>query len=325
MTAKTQDNPRRRMRTLKFGIILALASVIMTMWAVVAGSIINSRQSVIESTRHDAADLAGIFGGQVSHTFDNVAAAIGVVASRMRAANNSFDLYSWAHDIPLIDGTSMQAIIVDPAGKLVAASSDAHPQPIDLSNRDEFRRAAADTGDGIIVSHDLVGDQSEFLVTLSRRVTASDGRLLGVAIFFVSPSRLTAMRDSIDIGRDGSVVLAGTDDVVLSGFGSSDPNGALLIGKSLADQAHPSTTAAGAQGYYIESPEGIDINRLHAFYRLDKYPVTVNTSLDLAAALAPERQQTIILVLLAGVGTLVLLGLSVILLREVSHRAAREI
>ena len=325
MTAKTQDNPRRRTRTLKFGIVLALTSVIMTMWAVVAGSIINSRQSVVESTRHDAADLAGIFAGQLSHTFDDIDAAIGLVATRMRGTNSSFDLYSWAHDIPLIDGKSIQAIIVDPTGRLVAASGDAHPQPIDLSNRDEFRLAAANVGDGITISHDLVGDQSQFLVTLSRRVTGPDGRLLGVAIFFVSPSRLTSMRNSIDIGRDGSVALAGPDDVVLAGFGSSDPNGALLIGKALADRAHASTLTAGAQGYYIENPEGSDINRLHAFYRLDKYPVTVNTSLDLAAALVPERQQTIILMLLAGVGTLVLLGLSVILLREVGHRAAREI
>ena len=324
MTAKTQDNPRRRTRTLKFGIVLALTSVIVTMWAVVAGSIINSRQSVVESAHHDAADLAGIFSGQVSHTFDDIAAAIGLVATRMRATNGSYDLYSWAHDIPLIDNTSIQAIIVDPNGKLVAASSDAHPQPVDLSNRDEFR-LAADTGDGITVSHDLVGDQSQFLVTLSRRVTGPDGRLLGVAIFFVSPGRLTSMRDSVDIGSDGSVILAGVDDIVLAGFGSSDPNGAMLIGKALPDKAHPATVTAGTQGYYIDNPEGSEINRLHAYYRLEKYPVTVNTSLDLAAALGPERQQTLILMFLAGVGTLVLLGLSVILLREVGDRAEREI
>ncbi|HVA11688.1 MAG TPA: hypothetical protein VNF99_00425, partial [Stellaceae bacterium] len=79
MAAQTQDNPRRRTKTLKLGIIVALASVVLMMWAVVAGSIINSRQSVIDSARHDASDLAGIFGDQVSHTFDDVAAAMSIV------------------------------------------------------------------------------------------------------------------------------------------------------------------------------------------------------------------------------------------------------
>jgi signal transduction histidine kinase len=325
MTAKTQDNPRRRTKTLKLGIIFALTSVVLTMWAVVAGSIINSRQSVIEATHRDASDLAGVFGGQVSHTFDDIAAAIGVVAKRMRTPNSNFDLYGWAHDIPLIDGTTVQAIIIDPSGKVVAASGEAHPPILDLSGSDEFRVPAASTGDSLTVGHALVGDQSQFLITLARRVTSLDGRFLGVVIFFVAPSRLSVMHDSIDVGSNGAVALTGLDGVVLSGFASNDPAGAAMIGKTLTAKTPLSKLPPGGRGYSIVAPDNGDTGRLYAYYRLEKYPVVVNTSLDLAAALAPQQQQTIVLMSLAGVGTLVLLGLSFILLREVGHRAAREI
>jgi two-component system cell cycle sensor histidine kinase PleC len=325
MTVKTQDNPRRRTKTLKLGIAVALISVVLTMWAVVAGSIINSRQSVIDSARHDASDLAGIFGAQVSHTFDDVATAMGIVATRMRASNGSFDLYGWARDIPLIDGTTIRAIIVDPNGKVVAATGESHPQPVDLSDRAEFRVPAGDTSDGLIMGHDLVGQQSQFFVTVSRRVTSADGRLIGVLIFFIAPSHLMGLRDSVDIGVGGAVLLTGLDDVVLAGFNGADRTGAAMIGKPIGDDAYPVDIQPGAQGYYAVTDDHGDANRLHAYYRLDKYPVIVNASLDLAAALAPQQRQTIVLMILAGVGTLVLAGLSVILLREVSHRAAREI
>src|ERR1700722_8492777 len=138
MIAQTRDNPRRRTRTLKFGIVLALTSVIMTMWAVVAGSIINWPQSIVASTRREAIVVTGAFGRQVSQTFDQLVTASNAVAARMRAANGNFDLYDWAHELPLIDGATVQAIIVDPKGKLEAASGDPHPQPVDFSGREEF-------------------------------------------------------------------------------------------------------------------------------------------------------------------------------------------
>jgi signal transduction histidine kinase len=325
MAAQTQDNPRRRTKTLKLGIVVALTSVVLTMWAVVAGSIINSRQSVIDSTRHDAVDLTGIFGDQVSHTLDDMAAAMAAVAARMRAPNSNLDLYTWAHDLPLIDGTTVQAVIAGPDGKLAASTSDAHPQPVDVSDRDEFRVTVAGANDNLVIGHDLVGAQSQLLVTLSRRVTAADGHLVGVLIFLVAPSRFSMLHDSVDIGASGGIVMTGLDGVVLAGFSGSDPSGATLIGKPIANNPAAAGIPAGAQGDYVETSERDDLSRLHVYRRLEKYPVVLNTSLDLSAALAPQQQHGIILMLLAGIGTLLLAGLSVVLLREVGHRAEREI
>jgi two-component system, cell cycle sensor histidine kinase PleC len=324
MTAKTQDNPRGRTRTLKFGILLALISVILTMWAVVAGSIMNSRQALIESARHDSSGLAATFGAEISHTFDDIATAGGIIAARMRAANSNADLYNWSRDLPIIDGTTIQVILIDANGRLAGASADPHPQPIDLSSRPEFRVSADLPGDVVTVGHALVGAQSQFEVTVARRVSAADGHLLGVLVFCIAPSRLTNLHHSVALGANGSVLVSDLDSVVLAGFDSTDPSGASLIGKQVEGTFHPGDIAAGAQGTYLGAAAG-DANRMYAYYRPANYPVIIEASLDLTAAFAPQQQQAFILMVLAAVGTLVLGGLSVILLREVGNRAEREI
>jgi len=322
MTAKTQDNPRGRTRTLKFGILLALISVILTMWAVVAGSIMNARQALIESARHDASGLAGTFGAELSHTFDDIATAGTIIATRMRAANGSADLYNWSRDLPILDGATIQVILIDANGRLVSASGEPHPQPVDLSERPEFR--AASSGDDLTIGHALVGAQNQFEITVARRVTAADGHLFGVLVFCIPPSRVTTLHDSVALGPKGSVLVTGLDGVVLAGFDAADPSGVSLIGKQAAGTFHPGDIAAGAQGTYLGSAPG-DANWMHAYYRPQNYPVIVETSLDLTPAFAPQEHQAIILMILAAVGTLVLAGLSVILLREVGNRAEREI
>ncbi|HEX4192385.1 MAG TPA: ATP-binding protein [Stellaceae bacterium] len=324
MTAKTQDNPRGRTRTLKFGILLALISVILTMWAVVAGSIISSRQALIESARHDASGLAGTFGAALSRTFDDIATAGNIIASRMRASNANADLYSWSRDLPIIDNTMIQVILLDATGRLVSFSGDAHPQPVDLSARPEFQAASSGTGEELSVGHALVGAQNQFEVTLARRVSAADGHLLGVLIFCIQPSHLTNLHDSVALGEGGAVLLTGLDSIALAGFDSADPTGTSVIGKPVKTAFRPSDIAPGAQGTYLGAVSG-DENRIHAYYRPEAYPVIVETSLDLTAAVAPQQHQAFILMILAAIGTFVLAGLSVILLREVGSRAEREI
>jgi signal transduction histidine kinase len=173
------------------------------------------------------------------------------------------------------------------------------------------------------VSHATVGQQNQFLITVSSRIDRADGRFLGVLIFFVAPTRLTLPHDLVDIGASDSILLSGLDGIVLAGFSGADSNGTVAIGTRINAGPYAEGLPVGAQGYYTETGE--HKNRLHAYRRLEKYPVVVNASLDLGAMLAPQQQHEIILLVLAGGGTLLLLGLSVVLLREVGHRAEREI
>jgi two-component system cell cycle sensor histidine kinase PleC len=324
MTAKSQDNPRGRTRTLRFGILLALISVILTMWAVVAGSIMNARQALIESARHDASALAGTFGAELSHTLDDLATAAGIIALRLHAPVANTELYNLSRELPIIDGKAVAALLVDANGKLIGASGDPHPQPVDLSDRSEFRIPAGQTSNAPFIGRASIEMQGQFDIAVARRIADADGRLLGVLIFTVSPRRLTNLHDLIALDAQGSVFVTGLDGVVLAGFDSADPSGASLIGKQAAGTLRPGDIAAGAQGTYLGAAPG-DENWMHAYYRPQSYPMVVEASLDLAPAFMPLHRQATVLMILAAVGTLVLAGLSVILLREVADRAEREI
>ena len=324
MTVKSRDNPRGRTRTLKVGILLALISVVLTMWAVVAGSIMNTRRALIESARHDAAGLAEAFAAELSHTLDDIATAAGIIARRMHVSPANADLYNWARELPIIDDKTVAAMLVDANGKLIAASGDPHPRPADLGDWPAFRIPAGQTSDALVIGHALAGMQSQFEVTVARRIVGPDGRLLAVLIFTVSPSRLTNLHESIALDANSPVMVTSFDGVVLAGFDGADRSGASLIGKQAEGIVHPGDLAAGAQGTYLGSAPG-DENWMHAYYRPQSYPVIVQASVDLAPALAPQKRQATVLLILAVIGTLVLGGLSVILLREVADRVEREI
>ena len=322
----SKDNPRRRTRTLKLGIIAALASVVLTMWAAVSGSLINSRRSAIESARHNAANLAGMFDDQVSHTFGEVASSMDLVAARMQAKNSNFDIYSWAQDIPLIRGATIQAGIIGPDGKLLSSTLNPHATPVDLSDREDFRANLDATRQGLYISHPLLDNaNNQWVIQVSRRVQNADGQFLGVIVFALAPNFLTTLNKSVDIGQRGMIALMGADDIVLARFNGGDSQALDGVGKTVETDPKPSTIPAGGRGTYISNSVIDDVSRIYAYRRVENFPLVTTVGLDLESALAATYEQAVVLVTLAGIGTLLLGGLSLILMREIGYRAAREI
>jgi signal transduction histidine kinase len=326
MAVKSKDNPRRRTRTLKLGIVAALASVVLTMWAAVSGSLINSRQSAIDSARHNAANLAGMFDDQVGHTFAEVTSSMDLVATRMQAKNSDLDIYNWAREIPLIRGATVQAGIIGPDGKLLSSTLEPHTAQVDLSDREDFRANLDATRQGIYISHPLLDSvNNRWIVQVSRRVQSADGQFLGVIVFALAPSSLTTLNKSVDLGQLGMIVLMGLDDVVLARFNGGDSDGLDGVGKMVQAEPKPSAIPAGGRGSYISNNLIDGVSRIYAYRRVDQFPLVVTVGLDLDSALAATYEQAMVLVTLAAIGTLLLAGLSFILMREIGYRATREI
>ena len=88
----------------------------------------------------------------------------------------------------------------------------------------------------------------QMLIPISKRVEASPGNVIGVLVFFVSPAKLTTLQ-SLNLGRNGTVALAGIDGIVLAGFSKSNPNGLSGVGAPLLNRGgrlSPRKTAAAS-------------------------------------------------------------------------------
>ena len=245
--------------------------------------LIGSEQSTaVQHARTDASNLSAAFQDEVTRVLDQVSGTIELVAQRMRAAPGAFDIHEWASEIPLMAAPTIQAAIIGPDGHLMSTTFEAHPRPMDLSDREHFRVHLDGTYHGLFISKPVVGrvtGQVSFQVT--RRVNAADGRFLGVIVFSVSPSQLTALHRSIDLGSHGMMALFGTDNVVRARFGADSPDGTTGVGTTLPPNPGAQTADAAKGLVHITTSPVDRIVRIYSDRRIPGYPLFVAVGLDL--------------------------------------------
>jgi len=314
---------RHHARALTRGIIIVGSLIILAMWAVVIASIFAARETAIERTRSEGRNLAIAFATEVNHFLSGVAGGMEIIAERVRAAPRQFDIHSWARDIPLPLSATILGAIIGPDGRLVSTTLDPKPDPIDLSDRQEFRVHLDGKFRGIFIGRPVTSPVShQTTISMSRRVDAEDGTFLGVVTFAVSPAHLTTLHRSIDLGPRGCIALVGLDNVIRARFTQEHPDGLAGIGNSIPSG---STLTADAASSSIGESVTDHVTRLYSNRRVADYPLVASVGLELDEALATPRAHAITVTAIAGVATLLLMGLAAYLIREISRRTAREI
>ncbi|HXP31885.1 MAG TPA: ATP-binding protein [Stellaceae bacterium] len=321
MSSQLDLPAQRRARRFKTVIAAVSVAIVAILWAVVAASTFSARQTAIDRTRNEADNLASIFADEVMRTLTEVNAAMDLVAERMRAQGRGFELYQWAHDLPLISAATIQASIIGPDGRLVATTLDAHPEPIDLSDREHFRVHLDGKFLGLFISKPVLGRVSkQATIQVSRRVDAADGRFLGVLVFSVPPGFLTNLHRIVDLGENGTIALIGLDNIIRARFSRASPEGLAGIGTSVDGDPRPSTIAENGKGFYLRESVIDHVTRLYSYRRVGEYPLVVTVGLDLATALAIAQAQARMIILLAAAATLLFGGLALYFMREIRYR-----
>jgi PAS domain-containing protein len=240
----------------------------------------------------------------------------------MRAARGRFDIYAWAHEIPLLSSATIQGAIIGPDGRLVSTTLDPAPQPINLSDREHFRVHLDGTVHGIFIGKPVNGRVShQVTINVTRRVDAEDGTFLGVIMFALSPANLTTLNTSIDLGPRGSISLVGFDGIIRTRFTRDDTQGLAGIGQRVE---HPWTIPANGEGAFIKESVIDHVTRLFSYRRVADYPLVVTVGLDLDEALMASDEHARAIVAIAGLATIFLAGLAAYLIREIRHSASHE-
>lgn len=303
--------------------ILAVgAAVIAALWLIIAVAIHTERQTAIEHASSEANNLSAAFQAEVAGKLDRITRAMDVVATQMRL-DPGFDLYQWALAHPLLTTIPVQsAAILSPDGKLLSGTLAPHSDGLDLSDRDYFRVHLHGPAPGTFVSQVVVGRRSgEAGIKVSQRVEATDGRFLGVVVFSVAPSQLTALPKLTDLGARSILALVGSDNVIRARFSAGHEDGGLGAGTRVP--ALPASDGAPVQSF-IRVATVDHVRRLFSVRDLVGYPLYVVVAFDLSQVLQPAGEHARLIETIGIIATLVLGGLVTLLVIEIRRRTDRE-
>ena len=315
----------RAARTIAAVIVLGVL-FLTSLWLVSLGSISSARKTAIDHTQIEAYNLAAAFADEVSHSLDNVTAAMDIVAQRMRADPKHFDIYAWSREIPILARATVQGSIIDPNGRLAGSTLDPAAENVDLSDREHFRIHLDGQFKGVFISKPVIGRIShQTTIQVSRRVDDKAGAMLGVIVFSLSPASLTNLHLAIDLGIHGTLALARLDDVVLVRFNREHPDGLAGVGQSIAGEPRPTTIAANDSGTYIRKSVIDGTVRQYSYRRVGDYPLVVTVGLELDEALVGVRSNERTVLTIAGTASLIFIGLAAFLAIEIWRRGQNEI
>jgi signal transduction histidine kinase len=162
------------------------------------------------------------------------------------------------------------------------------------------------------------------LIPISKRVETSPGSLTGVLVFFVSPAKLTTLQ-SLDLGHNGTIALAGIDGVVLAGFSNSNPDGLSGAGAPLLNGGGRLFARENSGGSYVQRSARDHVTRIYSYRRGWDYPLVAAIGLDYDEGLSSARAHAFVMSVLVASASVLLCGFSLFLIRELRNRAVREV
>ena len=275
-------------------------------------------------------NLIAAFADELTLTFDSVCGALQLVQNEVGdmppSASTAEVRARLAQAIRGVTDPTRGIRVVGPDGKLVFSTLHPDPGPTDVSGEADFIRLRDDPNAGLMInSSGPTAKGTDRMITIRRRLQTANESFAGEAILLMKPGSLIGLRHEIDLGRRGTVVVAGTDGVILAGFDREHPDGSMGVGTNLRGAPYPDNLRPGETASYMRDSRVDGVGRLIAVRRLAGYPLNILVGLDMDDVLAVARSHGW-LVVGVGSGTTVLIAvLTMLLVREVWRRTKREI
>jgi hypothetical protein len=171
---------------------------------------VRDEQAAIQS----ANNLARAFEEQVIGLLRAADQVLLYVRGNFERNAGQIDPSLWSRPFDALSDFSFQIAVIGRDG-ILAASSIESPDIVSLLDRDHFLVHANRATDELYISRPLIGRVSgRRSIQLTRRITAPDGSFGGVMVLSIDPDYFTRFYKTIDLGKNGSVSLVGTDGFV---------------------------------------------------------------------------------------------------------------
>jgi diguanylate cyclase (GGDEF)-like protein len=265
------------------------------------------------SRYQDTANLARAFEEHIIRLIQAHDQILLFARSSIAKDREGLDLAQWAREQQFATDVTLQIATTDKTGLLTGSNLGMPPTPLDLSDREHFRIHAETSRDELFISKPVLGRVSgKWSIQLSRRLNAPDGSFAGVVILSLDPSYLTSFYESIDINKEGMVLLVGLDGIVRARVAGEDR----AIGQSLATSTLFSRLAQANSGSFVARGQMDGIVRLASYRRVKGYPLVVVVGLSRAEAFASVEHRRMLYFAMAGFVSLLVLFFKAHVLRH---------
>ena len=288
-------------------------------WAMTLHQIAAGQQRTLEQAGHDARSFARVVEEHSVRTLEAADQALRWLRFRYLQLGERLDLAEEVRSGRIPGDIYNLYTVVDRHANVVLSSQAF--TPTNLADRAHIA-VHRDADHGLYISKPVRGRVSKkWSIQLTRRISAPDGALLGVVVASIDPAYFADLYREIDLGRDGSLALTGTDGVIRAGHsGASDSGGFDRSGSALF------AAMLGRREGSLTARSPFDQHtRIYAFRALPRYPLFVSVGIDVderLRAFEPARRQALRMAALAS-AIIVLFAAALIVLadRLVASRA----
>jgi diguanylate cyclase (GGDEF)-like protein len=226
---KKFSNALLRLRPWSQPAVYVGAAMVAVIWAGVGFNLAvehdRSRLSAIQNT----GNLARVFEENIARTLMETDRAIRLLRTSYQV-NGNFELANSLTNLSQQSDLLAEIRIMGPDG-VVLASTTKQNLGFDSRDREYFHIHLESKTDELVIGKPLLGRTTgTWLLPLSRPIRSADGSFQGVILAALDPRYLAKLYQSIDLGPDGAIFLAGLDGVVRAsaGFQSNVVGGSML-------------------------------------------------------------------------------------------------
>ncbi|MBS0241975.1 MAG: response regulator, partial [Proteobacteria bacterium] len=256
-------------------------AMITVVWIGVEHNLSVRHEAARRSATQNVTGLSRIFEEHVSRAIREADKRLLLLrAAYESATEGEFDLRTWVGNSQFKSDLDAQYALIGPDGMMIASNVGPASARIDLSDREHFRVHVSASKDELFVSKPVLGRASgKWSIQLTRRLVDKRGAFAGVLVASLSTDHLSALYESVDLGRDGAITLVGFDAIIRARGGMN----ADVLGRSMRQSQIFSM--------YENQPSGVitGTGAVDGVSRLLSYRVVRNLPLIVIAAMS-ERE-----------------------------------
>ena len=248
------------------------AAMIAAIWISFTFHLAVERDRLILGSVKNSSNLARVFEEHIVGILKDTDRTLLLLRSAYLDGPLDFDLAKWLANPALQTELILHIAIIGANGVMTSSSLEPVTSIFDMSDRMYFRAQRDTSEDELFIGEPIIGRiVGKRVIILSRGIRAADGSFQGVIIATIDSQYLAKFYESIDVGKEGAIVLVGLDGIIRASAGFKDDT----VGNSLKRAKLFSLIKVSDTGSFLTAGNQDSVKRLVSYRAVKGYPLIV--------------------------------------------------